>query len=548
MSKIHHRVRSRARGKRLGATVAVAVSTLALLVLTGCGAEAVPGAVPSSGTPTPGGTLVVAVSDDAGCIDPQQVASNNTIYTTRQLVDSLTDQDPETGKIVPWLAEKWEVSPDSRSFTFHLRTDATFSDGTPVNAEAVKANFDAIDGLGANGTLALGYVSGYAGTKVVDDHTVTITFKQPNVQFLQATSTFTLGLLSVATTQQSAADRCSSVIGSGPFVLDSYTRNSSIVISKRKGYDWGSSLWKHTGEAYLDQVEYRIVPESGVRTGSLQSGQVDVIGSIGPQDEAAITASGASLAARANPGLVFGLYVNNARPIVKDPAVREAISAAINRADIATTTFPSQTKAATSVLASTTLHYASQENNLGFDASRAAQLLDEAGWLPGSDGIRVKDGQRLHLVALWSDNAATNKPTLELIQQQLRAAGVELELKLPTAGERTELLQSGNFDFSWSNITRVDPDILRSSFSTLLANSYRVPKTELDDLLTRQASETDETKRAELVAQAQELIVANHYAIPVVELTTVLGVGPKVHDLAFEASSRIQLYDTWKSA
>src|SRR5690606_32571283 len=139
---------------------------------------------------------------------PQQVASNNTIYTTRQLVDSLTDQDPETGKIVPWLAEKWEVSPDSTSFTFHLRTDATFSDGTPVNAEAVKANFDAIDGLGANGTLALGYVSGYAGTTVVDDHTVTIKFKQPNVQFLQATSTFTLGLLSVATTQQSAADRC----------------------------------------------------------------------------------------------------------------------------------------------------------------------------------------------------------------------------------------------------------------------------------------------------------------------------------------------------
>src|SRR3954451_17784871 len=134
-----------------------AAALAAALLLTACGGgggDTATGGAADPGAPQPGGTLRFAVGSDAGCVDPQQVGSNDTIYSVRQLVDSLTDQDPATGKIVPWLARSWKVSPDARSFTFHLRPGVTFSDGTPLTAEVVKANFDAIPKLGALGILA----------------------------------------------------------------------------------------------------------------------------------------------------------------------------------------------------------------------------------------------------------------------------------------------------------------------------------------------------------------------------------------------------------
>jgi peptide/nickel transport system substrate-binding protein len=106
-------------------------------------------------------------------------------------------------------------------------------------------------------------------------------------------------------------------------------------------------------------------------------------------------------------------------------------------------------------------------------------------------------------------------------------------------------LQSGDFDAVWGNVTRADPDILRSSFSTKLANFYHLPASSLDTALSEQAATVDAAKRKQLVTQAQQSLVQNAYYVPVVELQTQLGVAKKVHDLNFDASSRIQLHDTW---
>src|ERR1700704_5838230 len=83
------------------------------------------------------------------CLDPQQVGLNASLNIGRQLVDSLIDQDPQSGEFKPWLAESWQVNDTATSFTFKLRQGATFSDGTPVDASAVKNNFDAVVKLGA---------------------------------------------------------------------------------------------------------------------------------------------------------------------------------------------------------------------------------------------------------------------------------------------------------------------------------------------------------------------------------------------------------------
>ncbi|MEU6418167.1 ABC transporter substrate-binding protein [Streptomyces spiralis] len=515
------------------------------VLLTACGSS---GTDPGSGTgqPRSGGTLTFAVGSDAGCVDPQQVASNETIYSVRQIVDSLTDQDPKTGKIVPWLAKSWDVSSDATTFTFRLRSGVTFSDGSKLTAQVVKDNFDAVPRLGALGTLAEGYLSGVKSTTVVDPLTVKVTFKQPNAQFLQATSTHSLGIESSASVKKTPQQKCSDgVTGSGPFVLKQYVQNQSLTLAKRTGYAWGSSLWTKQGEAYLDKLVFKVVPEAGVRAGSLQSGQVDAISSVGRANEAALKGGQVTLQRRANPGIVFGLGLNNSRPALKDARVRQAILYAIDRKQVADTVFPTGTQPATSVLAHTTPDYTSLAPDLTSDAVRAKSLLEAAGWKPGSDGIRAKDGKKLGLTIDWVPNAATNQAALELIQQQLKAVGIQVSLRQLQITQLAPTLQSGDYDAAWGNITRADPDILRSSFSTKLANLYRLPTSSLDTALAAQAATTDTAKRKQLIAQAQRLIVHNAYYVPVVELQTQLGVSKRVHALNFDASSRLQLHDTW---
>lgn len=517
------------------------------LTLTACGSGA-GGAQADAGPPRPGGTLVVAVSSDQGCADPQQVTSNDSIYALRQVVDSLTDQDPDTGEIVPWLATSWSSNADATAWTFTLRPGATFSDGAPVDAAAVKANFDRVPELGARASLPKGYLAGYAGTDVAGPTEFTVRFDEPNVQFLQGTSTHSLGLLSPDSAAASDDERCAGVIGSGPFTLERYVTDDVTVLAKRPGYDWGSALFTHPGEAYLDRAEFRVVPESGVRAGSLQAGEIDAIASVGQQDEAPLTAAGAELPARANPGIPFGITFNHDTPLGADPAVREALARGIDRDEVVAAVYPSQTRAAASALASTTPSYADQSGLLGYDPARATAALDAAGWRPGPDGVRAKNGQRLTVPLNFAQNIATTKPALELVQQQLRRIGVDLQLVERQISETAVVQQNGDFVALWGNLTRADPDILRSNYWSGGNNFYRFPAGgPLDDALVAQATAVDPAERTRQAGEAQRLLAAGHHQIPVVELTTVLGVGPTAHDVAFDASSRIQLHGAWKS-
>ncbi|MGW0948233.1 ABC transporter substrate-binding protein [Streptomyces sp. NPDC002623] len=526
---------------------ALAVLVTSGVLLSACSAGGDGSSSSGGGQARSGGTLTFAVGSDAGCVDPQQVGSNDTIYSLRQIVDSLTDQDPKTGKIVPWLAKSWDISADATTFTFHLRSGVTFSDGSALTAQVVKDNFDAVPKLGALGTLAQGYLSGVDSTTVVDPLTVRVTFKQPNAQFLQATATHSLGIESSASVRKSPQDKCSQgVVGSGSFVLKDYVQNQSIALARRAGYAWGSALWTKKGEAYLDKLVFKVVPEAGVRTGSLQSGQVDAISGVGRSNESALKSGGqVDLQQRANPGVVFNLGLNNSRPALKDVRVRQAISYAVDRQQVVDTVFPTGTEPATSILAHTTPDYSDLGAELTLDAAKAKSLLDSAGWKTGGDGIRVKDGKKLSLTVSWFPNAATNQPSLELIQQQLKAVGIGVVLKQLPVTQFAPTLQSGDFDVVWGNVTRADPDILRSSFSTRLANFYQLSAGPLDTALSEQAATADTAERKQLVVQAQELLVRNAYVVPVVELQTQLGVSKKVHRLDFDASSRIQLHDTW---
>ena len=497
-------------------------------------------------TPKPGGTLRFALAVDPECVDPQQGSANASLNIGRQVVDSLTDQDPTTGKLIPWLAESWEVDAEAKTYTFKLRTGVTFADGTPFNAASVKANFEEIVKLGAKSLLGSSYLAGLNNVTAVDDRTVRIEFKSSNAQFLQASSTMSLGFLSTATIAKDPKDRCAGqIVGTGPFNLKSYTANQNVLIEKRAGYAWGSTLFAHTGEAYLDAIDFKIIPESGVRLGSLQSGQVNAISDVQPQDEPQFKSGDYSILTRGNPGLPFGLHANAARSIVSEEPVRLAISKALNRKEISSTVLTDLYKSATSILASSTPGYADQSAALAFDAAGAAKLLDDAGWKLGSDGYRSKDGKRLSVDVIFTPLFNGSGRVLELVQQQLKKSGIELRLRQVTVADQTTITHGGDYDYLWSNLTRVDPDVLRTIFSTKAANRTHIADVDLDALLDKQAATSDVSIRNPLLAQVQQRVIAKGYFVPVFELAQVHGLSSKVKGLRFEASSRLSFYDTW---
>jgi len=528
--------------------VAIAAGTAAALVMAGCSSGGT--ASSSSSKPVDGGSLTYAIANDPITLNPTGTgAGNDTLAITRQLVDSLLWQDPSDGSLKPWLATKYSANADATAFTFDLRSGVTFSDGSAFDAAAVKDTFDDIAKAGASSTAAA-YFSGYRETKVVDDDTVEVDFTTPNAAFPNATASVALGIVAPKTTETPFEDRAdgTAVIGTGPFTLSSYTKNTSTVLTKRKDYDWGPAARSNTGAAHLSKVTFQVVPEASVRTGSLQSGQLDAISSVQPSDVDTLR-SQYELVTRANPGQVFGLTFNQKRPLVSDLVVRRAIAQAVDPKTVRDTSLNDLFEVATSVLGSTTPGYTDTSSAISYDPAAAEQALDEAGWKTGSDGIRAKDGRKLQLKLIWITNFGPNQTSLELIQQELRKVGVGLTLESGTVPQYLANTTSGDWDLAWDNSSRADGDVLRSKFSSDGAQSIGAADGTLDALFTKELSQSSATERAATFAAIQERIASQVDFVPVHELTSIIATTKDVHGIAFGADTRLdQLTGAWTDA
>ncbi|WP_375385515.1 ABC transporter substrate-binding protein [uncultured Microbacterium sp.] len=532
-------------------TFLAAIAVVAGLTLSACAGGSSPaGDATPDATPVDGGDLTFAIANDPISLNPSGTgAGNDTWYVTRQLVDSLLYQNPETGELDPWLASSYTVNDDATVFTFTLRDDVTFSDGTPLTAANVKATFDDIVAAGALSQSVSSFV-GYDQTVVDDDHTVEVRFTKPNAAFPNSTAAVGLGIVGAATLAVPFADRADgkALVGTGPFTLDTYTKDVETVLKARDDYAWAPAALGNDGRAHLDSVTFQIVPEAGVRTGSLTSDQVDVIGSVPPTDVASLEQSGYPLVWRANPGVSFGLLFNQASPIVSDIAVREAISAAIDPTVVRDTALNEYFNVATSALAKNTPGYADESAYFTYDPDHAAELLDGAGWTKGADGTRTKDGQPLSLTLLWITNFGPNQTSLELIQQQLKAVGISLVLQANTVPDFLAKQKAGAFDVAWGNLSRADGDVLRTQFSAA-TNTLSIKDPELESLLQGQLASGDATARNAILADAQARIASQYYQIPVHELTSILGTQTTVHGVSLGADSRLNpLVGAWIQA
>ena len=462
-------------------------------------------------------------------VDPFQVYWLEHRVLLRNVAESLTDQDPDSGKIIPWLAKSWNISDDALSYTFHLRDDVSFSNGERFDAHAVKTAFDSDKAFAQElpATFGATYLAGYDHAEVLDDFTVKLVLSRPNAGFLQATSTTNLAILAPASYQLTAKQRSlGQIIGTGPFVLEHYTPESGARLTRRTGYHWASANMKNKADAHLDAVDISYIAEESVRNGLFLQGKVDVLWPRNPFSEVDLKlyqSKGATIQSRALPGPALNLYPNtrNGR-VLADKKVRQALLKAIDRKTYASTVYNADFPVVTGVYDSTTPYFKAQGDKLAYDAAGAARLLDEAGWVPAADGYRHKDGKRLSLA--YNINGSETAGDV-LVQDQLRKVGIDLKLNVVTRAEWTAANAQGNYDLTSTYMTRADPIILQTildprsaNSSTLATNTYE-PATlnRATALFDAGITATQTEQRANAYGDLQDLLVDEASAFPIYE-------------------------------
>ncbi|MGW3470764.1 ABC transporter substrate-binding protein [Saccharopolyspora sp. NPDC000995] len=544
--------------------------TFAILLIAGIafaatrGSGADPGA--ADGAPVHGGTLQFALIDYQRSPDPQWGTNYAESLIGNNITDKLTWQDPKTGEITPWLAQSWEYNEDLTEFTFHLRRDVTFSDGSPFNAEAVKANFDQyVHGDPSLGILPNGatLLPGYLETRVVDEYTAVVRFGKPLASFLQASS-FTAnaqpGFLSPYTLKLSAEQRTDpkKVIGTGPFVYESWERQAKTVLVKRNGYNWAPPALHHQGEAYLDRIVFNTIPEASVRTGSLVSGTIDATLDVGTTDENPLFAKGFEILHRGVSGTAIRFDFNSSLFPTNDIAVRKAIQLGWDRQTLRKTILTDSYSVADSILEpSVPGHVDYSGSVLKYDPEQAARILDEAGWVAGPDGIRVKDGKKLVVKLLGINNLVVNKPAYESIQQDLRKIGIDLQLTVVPIPDYTAQQAKAKTDWNVvaANRSRNDPAVLNLQYGPQSGNGAYVTKDstgvdadEVTQVLGRLETTLDPDVRTQYAKEAQDILVDKYALVnPVYNPSQVIAQAPYVHGIVFDAQSRNHFVDTWKS-
>ncbi|MFE8150122.1 TIGR04028 family ABC transporter substrate-binding protein [Brenneria goodwinii] len=477
-----------------------------------------------------------------------------------QITDKLTWQNPDTLQIEPWIAESWTINDDNTEYTFKIRPGVTFSDGTPLDANAVAKNFDTY-GLG-NKTLnhpVSEVINNYLKSEVIDPLTVKFYFEKPSPGFLQGTSAIGSGLVSLSTLEHNfnQLGNARNIIGSGPFVVESDRPGREVKLTARKDYNWAPPSFAHQGRAYLDGINVLVTPEDGVRIGALLSGQADAIRQIQAYDEKRVQDQGVSVYASATRGVNNSLSFRPDNPLVADLRVRQALLHATNAKEIVQTLFSDNYPQATSVLAKTAQGYVDLSDKLTFDAEKSARLLDDAGWKTGAQGVRQKEGQALILTAYESPPQPQNKETLQLVAQQWAKIGVKLNIQAGDAGSKTvDNLDPEKTALYPSMVGRADPDVLKSQFYPTLRNvllqkggaSNKVKNFEdsrLNALLDGIASETSHEKRLALVGDVQRYLIDQAYVIPIFEEPQVYAAAPTTKGIDFEAVGRPSFYNTW---
>jgi peptide/nickel transport system substrate-binding protein len=351
-----------------------------------------------------GGELVILTANEPDTMDPHQTQSRYATLVITAMFDSLMHMDADL-EIRPGLAISWELSEDAQTWTIELREGVTFHDGEPFNAEAAKYNFDRIVDPDVRSVGAGILIGPYESSEVVDEYTVQLHFSEPYGAFINALADpyNWITMVSPAAAEEHGQDFNLQPVGTGPFIFEEYVPQEMVSVVRNPDYDWAPEFYPYQGPARVDRVTFRFVSELSTRLAALETGEANISMELPPLEVQRIRDDDRfEVVSSAVPGVPVVALCNMSKPPLDDVLVRRAINYGVNQEAMVNTLFAGEWFAAHNILAPNTWAFDEESAEMySYDPDRAAELLDEAGWVDtNGDGGREKDGEDLEVLYL----------------------------------------------------------------------------------------------------------------------------------------------------
>ena len=468
---------------------------LSIGLLTGCGGNTEPAGQTAEGETRD--ELIFVNYRDIRDLNPHLYAGE--MYAQSILYDTLVSSTADGYE--GCLAEDWTISEDGRIYTFNIRDEVYFSDGTLCDANAILANFNAIIENKDRHTW-LEMMNLLVGVSAPDADTFVIELSEPYYPMLTELSCIRpFAMISPeCMIDGSTKDGVNGYIGTGPYVLTDFVTDEYAVFERNENY-WGEA-------PSIQKITVKVIPDNQTRIMALESGEVDLIFGKNMIDADAISQyvdSDKFTVSLSDPTSTRHIVLNTTNEILSDSAVRQALQHATNRQAISEGIFYGLEQPADTLYAPTIPYCDVDLEPYAYDAELAASMLEQAGWVIGSDGIRVKDGKKLELDLLYNSDSVTEKTISEYLQSEYLKLGISMNIHGEEEQSYRDNMKAGNFDMVF-NICWGMPYDPQSSLAAMRAPVYGdyaaqqglADKAEIDQAITDILTSTDEAERQEL--------------------------------------------------
>jgi ABC-type transport system substrate-binding protein len=320
--------------------------------------------------------LTVAQSVDIPTFDPQRTLGIDAIVAIADMYDRLVYLDYDN-KITPWLATSWEASPDGRTWTFHMRGDAKFHDGTPVTADAVKFTIERAIGPGTGPSLSKTYLAAIADVQTPDARTVRLSTKEPLGPMLRNVGhQIALAVLNPRVVRAHNNDLSKPIdAGGGMYRLVDWRPGEALVLERNEAW-WGP-------KPYFRRIVYKPVPDASTRAIMLEKGEADIATVLPLADVPRLKKNAAVKVVQSNSIRSTFFCIQMTRPPMTDVRVRQALNYAVDVNAIITSVLSGYGRRERSILG-TKMEFYQPTYRFDYNAAKARQLLSEAGIKPGT--------------------------------------------------------------------------------------------------------------------------------------------------------------------